>query len=212
MAKGELTELYRVLLESRFRFLGDGVFHLDEIYTTVKKLRPGLCDDSYLCSSNCRGGNDRPEWCHVIRTALTDVKKRHQGVSSGGRRKYWKIGSFSASEVPVVNEEFVEGRLLLVLHKRKERNPKAARRKKQLALATTGRLECEVCGFDFESIYGSLGVGFAECHHRVSLSELSENHRTKLRELAIVCANCHRMLHRRPYYTLERLRSIIAGN
>jgi predicted HNH restriction endonuclease len=27
--------------------------------------------------------------------------------------------------------------------------------------------------------------------------------------LAIVCANCHRMLHRRPFHTVEEVRQII---
>lgn len=91
----------------------------------------------------------------------------------------------------------VEGRTLFRMHRLRERDPGLARRKKRTVQVATGRLACEVCGFDFVAVYGSLGEGFAECHHRVPLAELSGEAPTRLKDLAIVCANCHRMLHRR---------------
>jgi 5-methylcytosine-specific restriction protein A len=87
-----------------------------------------------------------------------------------------------------------EGALLMTTHLRRERS-RAARKKKAAVLAETGTLACEVCGFDFAARYGEIGVGFAECHH---LRPLTEGRRTtKPEDLAIVCANCHRMIHRR---------------
>ena len=55
---------------------------------------------------------------------------------------------------------------------------------------------CQVCGLHFEKVYGKLGVEFAEAHHRVPLSQLREQVKTRLQDLTTVCANCHRMLHR----------------
>ena len=106
---------------------------------------------------------------------------------------------------------FEEGRVKYHLHRRKERNREAVRRKKESVLARTGSLACEACGFEFSRVYGPLGDGFAECHHRVPLAALEELRRTRLSELAIVCANCHRMLHRRPAYTVEQLRAVVQG-
>ncbi len=107
-------------------------------------------------------------------------------------------------------DEFPEGKTLTRLHKRKERNSKAVRAKKKKVLQNTGKLECEVCGFDFVKIYGDLGYGFAECHHTVPVSQLTEGHKTKLEDLAIVCANCHRMLHRiRPMMNILRFRELV---
>lgn len=106
-------------------------------------------------------------------------------------------------------EEYREGRELLRLHRRRERSPKAVRRKKETVLAASGKLLCEVCDFDFAVAYGDLGVGFAECHHRVPLAQLKVERRIRLSELAIVCANCHRMLHRRPMCSVEELRKIV---
>jgi 5-methylcytosine-specific restriction protein A len=103
---------------------------------------------------------------------------------------------------------------LTELHKSKERNPKVVREKKKRVLRESGKLECEVCGFDYVNIYGQLlGYGFAECHHTVPVSELTEGHKTKLSDLAIVCANCHRMLHKaRPLISIDELRDVIKEN
>jgi predicted HNH restriction endonuclease len=61
-----------------------------------------------------------------------------------------------------------------------------------------GRLFCEVpgCGFNFEVVYGELGSGFAEVHHLAPLGERGQPVSTTLADLAVVCANCHRMIHR----------------
>ena len=96
------------------------------------------------------------------------------------------------------------------MHKRRERNSAAARRKKASVLAATGGLACEACGFDFEAVYGKLGHGFAECHHTVPLSARAAGGSTRLSDPAIVCANCHRMIHQsRPVLTVEELRSVV---
>lgn len=109
------------------------------------------------------------------------------------------------------DEEFVEGRLLSQLHKRRERNPLVAKKKKNKVFKDKGNLACEVCGFDFQKQYGDLGRGFAECHHKSPLSDLTQATTTKLSDLAIVCANCHRMLHRiRPWKNIEQLQNIFA--
>ena len=56
--------------------------------------------------------------------------------------------------------------------------------------------ECQVCAHRFEEAYGPIGHEFAEAHHIVPLSQLRESVKTRLEDLATVCANCHRMLHR----------------
>ena len=89
-----------------------------------------------------------------------------------------------------------EGRRKLVSHLIRERNRALIERKKRLALGTAGRLACEVCGFDFRERYSILGNGFCEVHHRLPVSEAESEVQTRLEDLAIVCANCHRMIHR----------------
>jgi 5-methylcytosine-specific restriction protein A len=89
-----------------------------------------------------------------------------------------------------------EGGVVMRLHKRYERDPKliAAKRK---AAAAAGSLACEVCGFDFKATYGDLGEGYIEVHHTKPVHTLLAGTRTKLDDLALLCANCHRMAHRK---------------
>lgn len=118
-------------------------------------------------------------------------------------------------EIPIISidpelEDFTEGeqRRRFVLHRKRE----AKLRKLKLAehaQANGGRLRCEVpnCGFDFAARYGSLGEDYAQVHHKTPLSKApSEGIKVKLEELAVVCANCHAMIHRggecRPLDTL----------
>lgn len=106
--------------------------------------------------------------------------------------------------------EAEEGAVLTRLHRTRERNPRLVRAKKQSELERAGRLSCEACGFCFAAVYGEIGAGFIECHHRQPLSELRQRQRTTLDELALLCANCHRMIHgRRPWITVEDLTAIV---
>ncbi len=102
--------------------------------------------------------------------------------------------------------EVLEGKLLLRIHKDRER--RRGPDKKRDVLNRTGRLACEVCGFDFAETYGDLGEGYAECHHKLPL--YAGERPTRLSDLAIVCANCHRMLHRgRELLSVDGLRARI---
>lgn len=103
-------------------------------------------------------------------------------------------------------EEASEGRLLTRVHRTRERNKAIVKKKKLSVKKKTGALKCEVCSFDFKEVYGDLGEGFAECHHKKPVSELEPNDKTKLADLAILCANCHRMIHRsKPWKTIDEL-------
>lgn len=97
-----------------------------------------------------------------------------------------------------------EGRKYLVSHLKRERDPKLVAAKKASVLKATGRLACEACGFGFPEKYGALGEGFCEVHHRITLSS-RESTTTTLGDLAIVCSNCHRMIHRtgEPMFSIE---------
>ena len=88
-------------------------------------------------------------------------------------------------------------RVKMIIHRQRE--AKLRERKIDDALAITGQLACEVpgCGFDFKKRYGSLGSRYAEVHHLKPLAARAKKGAlTRLEDLAIVCANCHRMIHR----------------
>src|SRR5262245_41443890 len=105
--------------------------------------------------------------------------------------------------------EAEEGRLLTRLHRTRERSRKLVEQRKQKALSEFGRLRCEVCRFDFEERYGDRGRGFIEAHHTKPVETLVEGSKTRLEDLALLCANCHRMVHSaRPWLTVDDLRRL----
>jgi hypothetical protein len=99
-----------------------------------------------------------------------------------------------------------EGRIVYRQHRLRERSPVLRRLKTQEAMEEHGRLACEACGFDYAERYGTLGEGFIECHHKTALAEGAVRE-TVLDDLALLCASCHRMIHRSdPMVTVEELR------
>lgn len=106
--------------------------------------------------------------------------------------------------------EAPEGRVLTRMHVTRERNRKLVEKKKSAALSRSGRLCCEVCDFDFAVRYGERGRGFIEVHHTKPVHTLEPGASTRLADLALVCANCHRMIHTsRPWLQLNELREIL---
>jgi 5-methylcytosine-specific restriction enzyme A len=84
----------------------------------------------------------------------------------------------------------------LRMHKRIERNKKLVSNVK-----THLGLTCQVCTLNFEEVYGSIGKDYIEAHHLVPLSQL-KGKRVALdpeQDFAVLCSNCHRMIHRSGY-------------
>ena len=116
-----------------------------------------------------------------------------------------------APDLDELDRATTEGRRTLRTHLRIERDSRLAARKKEWALRTKEGLACEVCAFDFSEFYGSVGYGFAEVHHRLPLSAASVR-TTRLKDLAVVCSNCHRMLHRgSPLFEIAELRALLTA-
>jgi 5-methylcytosine-specific restriction protein A len=100
---------------------------------------------------------------------------------------------------PDAELSYFEGtqRMRFILHRRRE--AELRRRKIAQTLELHGKLVCEVpnCNFDFSERYGPLGDGYAQVHHLIPLSKApGEGRKIFLEDLAIVCANCHVMIHR----------------
>lgn len=106
--------------------------------------------------------------------------------------------------------EFPEGKEQEIKHITRERNQALIKKAKNLFKNKNGRLYCEVCGFDYNEKYGTIGIDFIEAHHTIPISKLSAEANTKLKDIALVCSNCHRMLHRkRPWLEMKKLKNLI---
>ncbi|MFC4785366.1 HNH endonuclease [Nocardioides sp. MAHUQ-72] len=101
--------------------------------------------------------------------------------------------------------EASEGRILFREHRRYERDRKLVAKKKAAVLKKTGRLACEVCGFESSEAYDVEGV--IDVHHVVPLHKIGESV-TGMNDLALVCPTCHRVLHKhRPIITPAELKA-----
>ena len=103
-------------------------------------------------------------------------------------------------------EIFFEGAKHSVVVNRYERNLPA----RKICIDHWGTV-CVVCSFDFQVLYGDLGLGYIHVHHLKPLSEIGEEYELDpIADLRPVCANCHCMLHRSiPPLGIESLKKLL---
>jgi 5-methylcytosine-specific restriction protein A len=134
--------------------------------------------------------------------------------SFGSPRKFWQLEidrEFENNEE--LYGEFPEGKVVERKHKVRERNSQVVILAKQRFKSLNGRLYCQICGFDFEKVYGIVGHDFIEAHHTIAVSEMNDDHKTKVEDFAMLCSNCHRMLHKkRPWLTMKDLTKVLKNN
>jgi 5-methylcytosine-specific restriction protein A len=118
--------------------------------------------------------------------------------------------------LPEEDEEgAVEGRLVWRWHRQRERAPGKAAEKKAKMRTDLGELLCEVCDLSesqTQERFGVLSSDIFECHHTQPLHSLTGTTRTRLADLAVVCPNCHRALHRSAQpISIAEMRSRVLG-
>lgn len=100
-------------------------------------------------------------------------------------------GAKSVVANPREVERAIEG--LMTESRSKRRNPAlratALRRSKGI---------CAACGVDFNSLLGGRGLRCLVVHHTKQLKDLDTPAETKINDLAVVCANCHTLIHANP--------------
>jgi 5-methylcytosine-specific restriction enzyme A len=168
-------------------------------------------DPTYPGSRLGRGGRLEEEVWNEFAADRTRLRNTARAIRENYRtltQRRWPDDRWDDDE-----ESCSEGAILLRVHQLRERNQALVKKKKEEVLREIGLLACQVCTFDFNRTYGELGYGFAECHHIVPLSSLTYAGVTSLADLAIVCANCHRMLHRsRAWLSVAELRFRITSS
>ncbi|WP_428417388.1 HNH endonuclease [Methylibium sp.] len=101
----------------------------------------------------------------------------------------------STDEVATIDEdeEFAEGRVLTAVHSRRERRPEVRHRLIE-SRSAAGALTCDACGEGPRITDPMLAPSGFEAHHIVPLSTAGVRG-TRLRDLALLCATCHRLIH-----------------
>jgi 5-methylcytosine-specific restriction protein A len=108
-------------------------------------------------------------------------------------KENFSVGTIGAEDDEQDNT-VIEDYAALRQHKRIERNPSIAKKVKKIH-----GFICQACGFNYEEFYsGITNRKYIEAHHLIPVSTLkgqkvSRNPRT---DFAVLCANCHRMIHR----------------
>lgn len=168
----------------------------------------------------------KPNWGKVCPISLLHSKKSEDEI----QREVWNLfrDQFNPNILRAINidessyiedftdEGFLEGKEREVFKKHliRERSPAIINLAKSRAMEQ-GRIKCECCGFDFFDFYGAIGLNFIECHHKLPIAKGGERY-TRPEDLALVCSNCHRMLHRKlgkeEYQTIESLKGIVQKN
>lgn len=85
-------------------------------------------------------------------------------------------------------KEIEEGNTISRIIETKKRNSQARKLKLQEFKRIHGKVYCEACGEE--------DVCALDVHHdKVHVEDMKENHITKLEDLKVLCANCHRKIH-----------------
>jgi len=162
------------------------------------------------------------DWLIDGSSELKDVLLNHS-IDSGDKKRIDDVFGIASDTDLLVSYEFelnpseqsfVEGKPRLKIHLTKERNPYLVEEaKKRWEKEFKGNMRCFICSFSFQDNYGSRGQNFIEAHHLKPISSLTENEVVTISDLAPVCSNCHRMLHRtKPWLSVEELKEIFEEN
>lgn len=159
------------------------------------------------------------KWANRVQFARLHLANRgllyRAGVGPNAGRGYWVITprgeenakQFSLRERRVTfDEQVAEDLNSLVLEEQLEEGGKTARlvafyeRKPELRSAAIKLhgTTCKACGFSFSNTYGERGKDYIEVHHLVPISTYIESTTVDpAKDLTVLCANCHRMVHRK---------------
>lgn len=121
---------------------------------------------------------------------------------------YRSAGGVEIPDVPD-GESYVatEGHRIAYYTTKYERSPKLRRE----AIRIHG-YRCAACGLSFEEKYGAIGHAFIEVHHLKPLYSLEEEAEVNpSTDMVCLCANCHRMIHRKKnsILTVDELKTLI---
>ena len=181
-----------------------GQAHLDQIVPKVVEIVPDHQAVSPAASVRARLQENWAGSAHFKGNALFE-----NVFGPAARAGVWRLTSdqlapgnpdsvLDGAEVDIGTQE---GRAILRVHLRRERSRKLIDDFK----ASLTNYACEACGDDMEAIYGQLGADYIEAHHKVPVAQIEEGQTTKLSDLAALCANCHRMIHRNGLMSVEDL-------
>ena len=144
----------------------------------------------------------------AIRDAANAVIKEQTEIF--GKTNSAAFSTVDALPVTPLEDDIVgnEGRILTRLHAYRERDRRLVKKAKAAFKSKHGRLFCECCGHDPVAFYGPRGDDRIDAHHKTPVEELMPDTQTTASDLAMVCPNCHDIIHaKRPWMQVEELKA-----
>ncbi|QZE25963.1 HNH endonuclease [Brevibacterium sp. K72] len=142
----------------------------------------------------------------AMKTVAAEIRRRiNRGMSRSGDHAEVTPETLERTD-PGAALAAQEGGLRAVVSYHRERDPELRAAKLDLIASQGLLVECEVCTFNFGSFYGELGEDYIEVHHSTPRQE-SGMTATKLQDLVLLCANCHRMIHRSGWIEVGELKA-----
>ena len=185
-----------------------GEAHLSEIYDYIQSQTKKVLPTNW--KATIRGTLEKFSSDSKIFNGEEDLYYSAFGLGSGvwGLRNF--IPTLKSMDITQDDLSFSEGRERLKKHIVRERNHQVITLAKQKSLEKNGTLCCEVCGFDFEKQYGTIGKNFIEGHHIKPISQMVPGEKTKVEDIVLLCSNCHSMIHRKkPWLTKSQLQELL---
>ena len=172
-------------------------------YSLLTKFPAALVDQTgYLIFETEREFRESP---HLALGKQISVKKPGISGVPGYIRMLVPREPFT-DDVDIHEELGTEGALRLRLHLERERRQSVVLRKKK----SLSSLSCEICAFSFSAAYGDAAAEYCEVHHLVPLGNSTDQRKTLLKDLAVLCANCHWVVHlRNPPFTILEVKAML---
>jgi 5-methylcytosine-specific restriction protein A len=133
----------------------------------------------------------------TVRELVASIRR----IDSGAERALVRVPEPDEHDV-------IEGRLIYRMHRQRERDARLRDRKLRQIKVNGDTPSCSVCGLVPDSIFGSGSEAVLECHHLRPLQLGART--TRLSDVALVCANCHKALHAKGLLvSIEDLRGLL---
>lgn len=125
------------------------------------------------------------------------------------------VDSIDIDDADDVEMEAPEGKVLSGVHKRRERHKGFRKKIIDGAIKSTSGVHCKACGVS-TTTPDKIGYFMFEVHHIVPLSLVATT-KTTLKDLALMCANCHRQIHaamrvNKRHYTIDEFQNYLKSN
>ena len=152
----------------------------------------------------------------VIPADIYEIKSNRYQLIRMNSDEYGGIKAYVLGETSQTTDfvtEFPEGALVERLHTYRERNRKLVQLAKDGFIRKHGLLYCEVCSWEPQRELGisELKNRIIEAHHDVPIGSKKYSGKTMLRDLRMLCPNCHRAIHFiRPWMTVDEFRNSTA--